>query len=322
MRRREFIALVGGATASPFAVLAQPVKLPTIGILIPGSPATYGQRVSACVQRLQELGWSDGHAVTIEYRWAEDHRFDQIAAEFVRRKVEVILTGGTPPVLAMQKATSDIPIVFAAAGDPVGSGLVRSLAHPGGNITGVSVQSRDIAGKRLSLLREITPEMRRLGIMGKIDNVSASSEMRDAREAADTLGLQSLTVEIRRAEDIATGFDTINGHVDALYIAVDSLVTTRGRQIATLAVAAKLPTMHGAEELVEAGGLISYGANYLDVWRRAADKIDKILRGARPAELPVEQPTKFDLVINRTTAKALGLTIPQSLLATADEVIE
>jgi putative ABC transport system substrate-binding protein len=196
------------------------------------------------------------------------------------------------------------------------------LAHPGGNITGVSVQSRDIAGKRLSLLREITPEMRRLGIMGKIDNVSAASEMRDAQEAAAAMGLESLWIEIRRAEDIALGLDRGKDNADALYVAVDSLVTTRARQIATLAVAAKLPTMHGAEELVEAGGLMSYGANYLDVWRRAADKIDKILRGAKPAELPVEQPTKFDLVINRTTAKALGLTIPPPLLATADEVVE
>lgn len=323
MRRRDFIALLGGATAWPHAVLAQqPGKLPTIGFLIPGSHAGYDQRVSACVQRLQEMGWIDGRTVTIDYRWAEDQRFDQIAADLVLRKVDVILTGGTPPVLAMQKATSDIPIVFAAAGDPVGSGLVASLAHPGGNITGVSVQSRDIAGKRLSLLREIAREMHRLGIMGMIDNVSAASEMRDAQAVAAAMGLQSLSFEIRRAEDIETSFDRIKDQADALYVAVDSLVTTRARQIATLAVAAKLPTMHGAKELVEAGGLMSYGANYLDTWRRAADKIDQILRGAKPADLPVEQPTKFDLVINRTTAKALGLTIPPSLLATADEVIE
>ena len=323
MRRREFIALVAGATAWPLVVRAQqPAKLPTIGILIPGSHAGYDQRVSASVQRLQELGWIDGRTITIDYRWAEDQSFDQIAADFVRRKVDVVLTGGTPPVLAVRNATSDIPIVLAAAGDPVGSGLVASLARPGGNITGVSVQSRDIAGKRLSLLREIVPELHRLGIMGKIDNVSAASEMRDAQAVAGAMGLKSVSFEIRSAEDIATSFDGIKDRADALYVAVDSLVTTRGRQIATLAVAAKLPTMHGAEELVEAGGLMSYGANYLDVWRRAADKIDKILHGAKPAELPVEQPTKFDLVINRTTAKALGLTIPPSLLATADQVIE
>ena len=172
------------------------------------------------------------------------------------------------------------------------------------------------------MLREIAPELHRLGIMGKIDNVSAASEMRDAQAVAGAMGLKSVSFEIRSAEDIATSFDGIKDRADALYVAVDSLVTTRGRQIATLAVAAKLPTMHGAEELVEAGGLMSYGANYLDVWRRGADKIDKILRGAKPAELPVEKPTKFDLVINRTTAKALGPTIPPSLLATADQVIE
>jgi len=191
MRRREFIALVGGATAWPLVVRAQqPAKLPTIGILIPGSHAGYDQRVSASVQRLQELGWIDGRTITIDYRWAEDQRFDQIAADFVRRKVDVVLTGGTPPVLAVRNATSDIPIVLAAAGDPVGSGLVASLARPGGNITGVSVQSRDIAGKRLSLLREIVPELHRLGIMGKTDNVSAASEMRDAQAVAGAMGLK------------------------------------------------------------------------------------------------------------------------------------
>jgi putative ABC transport system substrate-binding protein len=184
------------------------------------------------------------------------------------------------------------------------------------------VESREVAGKRLSLLREIVPDMHRLAIMAKIDNVSTASEMRDAQAAAAAIRLETVPFEIRRAEDIATGFDMIKDRSDALYVAVDSLTTTHARQIATLAVAAKLPTMHGDEELVEAGGLMSYGANLLDVWRRVAEKIDKILRGAKPAELPVEQPTKFDLVINRTTAKALGLMIPASLLAIADEVIE
>jgi ABC-type uncharacterized transport system substrate-binding protein len=264
----------------------------------------------------------DGRTMSIEYRWAEAQRFDAFVADFVRLKVDIIFTAGTPPVIAAQRATSGIPIVFVAAGDPVGSGLVASLARPGGNITGLSNQSSDIAGKRLGLLREVAPDVRRLAIMAKIDNVSAASEMREVQAAAGTLGMQSVPLEIRRAEDIAPAFAAAKGRADALYVAVDSLVTTHAIQINTLALGARLPTMHGTRELVQSGGLMSYGANYPDLYRRGADYVDKILRGAKPADIPVEQPTKFELVINLTTAKALGLTIPDSVLARADEAIE
>jgi putative ABC transport system substrate-binding protein len=242
--------------------------------------------------------------------------------EFVRLKVDVIFTAGTPPTIAAQKATSNIPIVFVAAGDPVGTGLVASLARPGGNITGWSNQTRDLGGKRLGLLREIVPDLRRLALMVRIDNVSAASEMREVQAAAETFGIQVVPLEIHSANDIVPALDALNARADALYVVVDSLVTVHAVRINTMALGARVPTMHGAREFVAAGGLMSYGADFPDLWRRSADYIDKILRGAKPADIPVEQPTKFELIVNLTTAKALGLTIPPTLLARADEVIE
>jgi len=324
MRRREFIALLGGATlAWPVAVRAQPsVRRPKLGLLIPGSPAIYSQRIAALVQRLRELGWVDGATIAIEYRWAASQDFDEIAAEFVRAKVDVIFTSGTPPTVAAKRATSQIPIVFAPAGDPLASGLVASLARPGGNITGLSNQTADIAGKRVELLRELAGQMRRLAIMVKSNNASAASEMREVKAAAGTLGIEVLPLEIGQAADIGPAFETIKGRADALYVVIDSLVTTYMNRINTLALGARLPTMHGARELVVAGGLMSYAASYEDLFQRGAEYIDKILRGTKPADLPVEQPTKFDLIVNLTTAKVLGLTIPEALLLRADELIE
>jgi putative tryptophan/tyrosine transport system substrate-binding protein len=324
MRRREFITLLGGAAAAwPLAASAQQsVRRPTLGLLIPGSPAIYSQRVGALVQRLRELGWVDGSTIAIEYRWAATQKFDDIAAEFVRAKVDVIFTSGTPPTVAAKKATSQIPIVFAPAGDPLASGLVASLARPGGNITGLSNQTADIAGKRVELLRELAGQVRRLAIMVKSNNASAASEMREVKAAAGTLGIEVLPLEIGRAEDIGPAFETIKGRADALYVVIDSLVTTHLNRINTLALGARLPTMHGARELVVAGGLMSYAASYEDLFQRGAEYIDKILRGTKPADLPVEQPTKFDLIVNLTTAKVLGLTIPEAILLRADEVIE
>jgi ABC-type uncharacterized transport system substrate-binding protein len=324
MRRREFITLLGGAAAAwPLAARAQQsVRRPTLGLLIPGSPAIYSQRVGALVQRLRELGWVDGSTIAIEYRWAATQKFDDIAAEFVRAKVDVIFTSGTPPTVAAKKATSQIPIVFAPAGDPLASGLVASLARPGGNITGLSNQTADIAGKRVELLRELAGQVRRLAIMVKSNNASAASEMREVKAAAGTLGIEVLPLEIGRAEDIGPAFETIKGRADALYVVIDSLVTTHLNRINTLALGARLPTMHGARELVVAGGLMSYAASYEDLFQRGAEYIDKILRGTKPADLPVEQPTKFDLIVNLTTAKVLGLTIPEAILLRADEVIE
>ncbi len=324
MKRREFITLIGTAAAScPFAVLAQPSgRRPTVGLVIPGSPATYGQRVAALVQQLRELGWVDGRTIAIEYRWAATQRFDEAVAEFVRAKVDVIFTSGTPPTVAAKKATSEIPIVFAPAGDPLASGLVASLARPGGNVTGLSNQTADVASKRVELLREVAGQVRRLAIIVKSDNGSAASEMREVEAAAGKLGVEVVRLEIIQEEDIVPAFDKLKGRADAVYVVIDSLVTTHANRVNTLALAARLPTMHGARELVAAGGLMSYAANYEELFRRGAQYIDKILRGAKPADIPVEQPTKFDLVVNLTTAKALGLTIPPKLLLTADEVIE
>jgi ABC-type uncharacterized transport system substrate-binding protein len=325
MRRREFITLLGGAAAAwPLAARAQQQKLPTIGFLVAGTPLSHGQWVAAFVQRLRELGWIEGRTVAIEYRWAEGRteRFDEIAAEFVRRKVDVIVTSATAAIAAAKQATSVIPIVFAAAGDPVGTGLVASLARPGGNVTGLSIQQTDLAAKRLELLREVVLGLRRLAILANVGGPSVVLDMREVQATARTLGFEVITSEIQRGEDIVPAFEALDGRADALYVCIDPLVNTHRIRINTLALAARLPTMHGSREGVEAGGLMSYGPNLLDLFRRAADFVDKVLRGAKAGDIPVEQPRKFDLVINLTTAKALGLEVPPTLLARADEVIE
>jgi ABC-type uncharacterized transport system substrate-binding protein len=324
VKRREFITLLGGAAATwPLAARAQqPGKLPTIGYLGGGGSINQRAWVDAFVQRMRELGWIEGRTVVIEYRWAEgrSERAAEIAAEFVRLKADVIVTDGTPSIVAAKQATSVIPIVFAAAGDPVGSGLVASLARPGGNVTGLSVQAADLAGKRLEILREVIPGLRRLAILARTG--SPTAQRREAQAAAHTLGLEVVPAEIRRAEDIAPAFDALKARADALYVFGDPLMATNRIRINTLAQGARLPTIYSQREFVEAGGLMSYGPNFPDLHRRAAEYVDKILRGAKPADLPVEQPTKFDFVVNLTTAKALGLEIPPSLLARADEVIE
>jgi putative ABC transport system substrate-binding protein len=240
---------------------------------------------------------------------------------FVQLKVDIIVTGGNAAVAAKQ-ASSAIPIVFVLVGDPVGTGLVASLAHPAGNVTGLSNQQTDLAGKRLELLREVVPGLRRLAILANVGAPFAVLEVAEAHAAAVTLGLEVAPLEIRRAEDIASAFETIKGRADALYVVGDALVNINRLRINTFALAARLPTMHVDRALVEAAGLMSYGPNFSDFFRRAADYVDKILRGAKPGDIPVEQPTKFDLVFNLTTAKALGLTIPESFLLRADEVIE
>jgi putative tryptophan/tyrosine transport system substrate-binding protein len=324
MRRREFLGVLGGAAAWPLAARAQQPKMPVIGFLGANSASAQTQWTAAFVQRLRELDWIEGRTVSIEYRWADGRsdRYTEIAAEFVRLKVNVIFTAGNEAAIAAKKVTSVIPIVFGVAGDPVGTGLVASLARPGGNVTGLSIQQTDLASKRLELLREIIPGLRRLAIMVNIGSSNSVKDMREAQATARTLGLEVSTLEIRRPEDIATAFDALKGRADALYVVGDPLVNTNRIRINTLALAARVPTMYGFRELVEAGGLMSYGPNFSDLFRRAADYVDKILRGAKPGELPVEQPTKFDLVINLTTAKALGLMIPESFLLRANEVIE
>jgi putative ABC transport system substrate-binding protein len=325
MRRREFISLLGGAAAWPLAARAQQSgKLLTIGFLGSTMPSVEGQRLAAFVQRLRELGWMEGRNVAIEVRWAEgrSERFAEIAAEFVRFKVDVIVTVATPLTLAAKQATSVIPIVFVAVSDPVGTGLVASLARPGGNITGLADQISDTAGKKLEFLREVVSDLRRLAIMANVGNPASVLEMGEAQAAARKLGLEVTTSEIRRIDDIAPALEALRQRADALYLCPDPLMGTNRTRINILDVGARLPTMHAVREYVEAGGLISYGPDMRDQFRRVADIVDKILRGAKPADIPVEQPTKFALVINLTTAKALGLKIPESLLLRADEVIE
>jgi putative tryptophan/tyrosine transport system substrate-binding protein len=325
MKRREFITLLGCAAAAwPLAARAQQPARPVVGFMGATTPSAQSQWTAAFVQRLRELGWIEGRNVTIEYRWAEgrNERFGEIAAEFVRLKVDVIVTAGTAPVLATKRATSVIPIVFPLAGDPVGNGLVVSLARPGGNITGLSLQTTDIGAKRLELLREVVAPLGRLAIMANVGNAAAALEMDEVLQTARGLGLDVAALEIRRAEEIAPVFEALKGRADALYVCGDPLVTNNRIRINNWALGARLPTMHGAREHVEAGGLMSYGPNFPNLFRRSADYVDKILRGAWPGELPVEQPTRIDLVVNLTTAKILGLTVPPMLLARADEVIE
>jgi ABC-type uncharacterized transport system substrate-binding protein len=326
MNRRAFILGAGGAVATwPLAVRAQqPGKLTTIGFLGGSSALVMSYWVAALVRRLHDLGWTAGRNITIEYRWAEGRadRAAEIAAEFVRLKVDVIVAAGTISVLAAKQATSAIPIVFPAAGDPVGSGLVASLARPGGNITGLSNQSTDLAGKQIESLREMVPGLRRLAVMGNVGAPGSVAEMHETLAAARTLGFDATLFEIRHVEDIVPAFDALRGSGDALCIAPDPLITANRNRINELALVARLPTVHSFRDNVEAGGLMSYGPNTGDLWRRAAEFVDKILRGAKPADMPVEQPTKFQLIINLKTAKALGLSVPPTLLARADEVIE
>jgi putative ABC transport system substrate-binding protein len=280
--------------------------------------------VAAFVGRLRELGWTEGRTIVIEYRWAEGRteRYAEIATEFVRLKVDVIVTSGSA-VTTVKQATAVIPIVFAVAADPLGSGLVASLARPGGNVTGLSMQSTELVTKRCELLREILPALRRMAVMGNVDYPATVLEMRDVTAAARSLGLEIDTAELRRAEDISPAFDVFKSRVQALYVCPDAMVNANLVRINTLAVGAHLPTMYPTRSpFVEGGGLMAYGPNNTDLFRRAGDYVDKILRGTKPGDIPVEQPTKFELVINLTTAKALGLSVPPALQALADEMIE
>jgi putative ABC transport system substrate-binding protein len=324
MRRRNFIAGLFSTTAAwPLATRAQqPGKLPTIGFL--GADASaFSPWTAAFVSRLRELGWIEGKTIAIEYRWSQgrSERYAEIAAEFVRLKVDVIVTVGSA-VPIVRQATTVIPIVFSVGIDPVGAGLVASLAQPGGNVTGLSIQANELAGKRLEFARELVPQLHRLAIMFNVGNAQPVLEMGETQAAARMLGLEVAPLVIQRAEDIAPAIQGLKTRADALYVAVDQLMVANRTIILTSALGAQLPTIFSTRDFVKAGALMSYGPSYTERFGRAADYVDKILRGAKPGDLPVEQPTKFELVVNLKTAKALGLTIPPSVLARADEVIE
>ncbi len=325
MRRRQFITLLSGAAAGwPLVARAQQAgKLPTIGFLGASTPSEWSPWTAAFVGRLRELGWIEGRTIAIEYRWAEgrSERFAKIAADFVRLKVDVIVTAG-PAIPTLKQATTDIPIVFAIAPDPLGSGLVASLARPGGNVTGLSIQAADTSSKRLELLREVVPDLRRLAIIVNVGNPETVTEMGEVQAAARTFGFEVAPLAIQRSEDIAPGFDALKAKADALYVVGDPLVLANATSIITLALSEWLPAIFPVQNFVQAGGLMSYGPNIADLFRRAGELVDKILHGTKPGDIPVEQPTKFDLVINLTTAKVLGLEVPHNLLVLADRVIE
>jgi putative tryptophan/tyrosine transport system substrate-binding protein len=326
MRRRDFIKGIAGSTVAwPLAARAQRVgKLPSIGFLGPTSTQAWLPSWTAALEsRLGELGWIKDRTIAIEYRWAEGHseRLAEIAAEFTRLEVNVIVALGTQSALAARRATDVVPIVFVSVGDPMGTGLVESLAHPGGNATGLSNQSSDLAGKRLEVLTEGVFGLHRLGILINAENAASVLEMGEVQTAARNLGLTVVTSEVRSGKDIAPAVEALTGRVDALYIVPDPLFGAYRLEFKNYA--ARLPMMVGLPDPVEAGiALMSYAPNQRDLFRRAADFVDKILRGVRPGDISVEQPTKFELVVNLTVAKALGLKIPESFLVRADEVID
>ena len=321
--RRKFIAALGGAatTWSLAAHAQQPARLPTIGLLTPDA-SSWSAEIAAFAERLSQLGWIEGRTIAIEHRWSEGRpeRIVEIAAEFARQKVDVIVAYGGA-VATLKQATAFIPIVFIAS-DPVGSGFVKSLARPGGNITGTSLQQTEFATKRLELLREIVPSLRRLANMFNANYPSSVRENGEVQAVARSLGLEVAPHEIRRAEDIAPVIEAVKSQADALYVVEDALILANRTPIITLTLSARLPTSFVFREFAKTGALMSYGPNFPALFQRAADFVDKILRGTKPGDIPIEQPTKFDLVINLKTAKALGLTVPTTLLATADEVVE
>ncbi len=333
MRRRQLVGFLGAAAAAwPLAAMPlgahaqQAGKLPTIGFL-GVDPSAWSPWTAALAERLRELGWIDGRTVAIAYRWTEGRpeRVAELAAELARLKVDVIVTYGTA-VPIVKQATADTPIVFALSPDPVRGGLVASLARPGGNVTGLSIQATDLSGKRLELLREVSPSLRRLAVMVDVGIPQAVLEMGEIQAAARGLGLDIVPLEIRRAEDIAPAFAALaaegNEQTGALYVVTTALVDANRARIISAALGARLPTIFNIRSFVQSGALMSYGPSFPDLFRRAGDYVDKILRGAKAGDIPVEQPTKFELVINLKTAKALGLTFPELILSRADEVIE
>jgi ABC-type uncharacterized transport system substrate-binding protein len=319
--------LLAGTLAAPLAADAQQAgKMYRLGVLETTSPALNAANFDAFRQGLQELGYVEGKNFIIEYRSTDGRpeRFPNLAIELVRLKVDLILTRGTPAALAAKKATGTIPVVMAASGDPVGTGLVTSLARPGGNVTGLSAVVIDLMGKRLELLTQVVPAVSRIAAILNMSNLLAIvSEWKGLEISAPRLGVHLQLLDVRTPEDLGRAFDTgIRQHVGALVVGIDALTQMHRRVIVDLAAKHRLPAIYASREFVDVGGLISYGVSYSDLYRRAAAFVDKIFKGAKPGDLPVEQPTRFELVINLKAAKALGLTIPQSVLARADEVIE
>jgi putative tryptophan/tyrosine transport system substrate-binding protein len=326
MRRRELILLLGGAMSAPRALHAQQKAMPVIGFLGGTSPGPNTAAVAAFHQGLSETGYVEGQNVGIEYRWAEGHydRLPGLAADLVDRKVDVILTsGGTPPAQAARNATPTIPIVFATADDPVEAGLVASFNRPGGHLTGVSIMGAELMAKRLELLCEVVPQARVIALLVNPNNRAAEPKIRDVQEAARAKRVQLDILKAGSESEIDAAFNSLaQQQASTLIVGADPFFNTRREQIVALAARHAVPAIYQVREFVAAGGLISYGASLSGVYRQAGTYVGRVLKGAKPADLPVQQPTTFELVVNLTTAKALGLTVPPSILARADEVIE
>ena len=325
-KRREFITLLGGTAAWPLAARAQQAgKVHRIGVLETISTTLNVANFYALREGLRQLGYAEGQNLVIEYRSADgrDDRFPGLARELLALKVDVIVTRGTPAAKAVKNATSTVPVVMMASGDPVGVGLVTSLARPGGNITGLSAIVGELSPKRLELIKEIVPGLARIAVLANTSNDAVRRDWARIETAARSLGVQSQLLDLRESDALGPTFDDASARrADALVVVIDAITQANQQRIVDLAMKHRLPAIYSSREFVNAGGLISYGVSYPDLYRRAATYVDKILKGTKPADLPVVQPTKFELVINLKTAKALGIEVPPSLLALADGVIE
>ena len=326
MKRRTFIAALGGAAAWPVVARAQQVrKTHQIGVLLPGTPATFARRTDAFLEGIRTLGYVEGQTINIEWRWGQDKvdGLPELAAELVARKPDVLVTAGTPAAKALKNATGAIPIVMAIIGDPVAVGLADSLAVPGGNATGLSIIAPELSGKRLELLKEIAPHVSSVGVLLNTTNPQSHLELKETETAAYALGLKVQPIEFSPELTLEQCFATTsNISPQSLIVLTDPILFSQRKKIVELATRSRLPGMYNFREFVAVGGLMSYGPSDTDLYRRAAGYVDKILKGAKPTELPIEQPTKFDLAINLKAAKVLGLAVSPTLLARADEVIE
>jgi putative ABC transport system substrate-binding protein len=325
MKRREFIALLGSAAAAlPLPAAAQP-KIPRIGFMGNSTAALEANLLDAFREGLRELGYEEGRNIVIEYRWANGayDYFPVLVAELIAAKVDAIVTAGTPAALAVKNATTNVPLVMVAVGDPIGTGLVPSLARPGGNLTGLSSIAPDLEGKRLQLLREVTPALSHVAMFINSLNPFHISSMEQARAAAQAMGIKLQLHDIRKSEDLDDAFTAIRKErPDALLILADRVFLHNRERIVDFANEQRLPNVSAYKELVEVGGLMSYGPSYEDMHKRAAIYVDKILKGAKPADLPIEQPSKFTFIVNLKAAKTLGITVPSQLLGLVDQLIE